>query len=300
MKHRSNYTRNPKPIHGFTLIELLVVIAIIAMLIGILVPSLNRAKGAARGVVCMSNVRRLSTAMQFYVSNNDDYFPPDRIRQQGVGIKVGPYIRYRPRWIWYLDHGVGPVINPNRYASEQEFNQALTMDNDYFLCPSFKHKEYVRSIRNGAYGLNHQYISNTRPAPDGNRYSNYPNRMGNIRRPSITIIIGDSRGAGIPHGQHAYTMDPPKMAYSKNARHFGPKDGSIVPEGGAKKYSPADARHLDKANMSFVDGHAEQLTYIEMGYEIDPETKRPVEKDNTEIGGPGNNRYWTGNGRDEN
>jgi prepilin-type N-terminal cleavage/methylation domain-containing protein/prepilin-type processing-associated H-X9-DG protein len=284
---------------AFTLIELLVVISIIAMLMAILMPSLNRAKGAARKVVCMANVRRLSAAMQFYVTEHQDYFPPDRYRQAHQGIKVGKYIRYRPRWIWFLDHGVGPVINPDKYDTEAEFNAALEMDNDYFLCPSFKDKEYVRSIRNGAYGFNYQYISNTRPDPTGKRYSNFPNKMTRIRRPMETILIGDSRGAGIPHGQHAYTMDPPKMAYSKNARNFGPKSKKIVPIGGAKKYSPADTRHLGKANMAFADGHAEAMNYEQMGYEIDPETNRPYEKANKEIGGPGNNRLWSGNGRDE-
>ncbi len=284
---------------GFTLIELLVVIAIMGLLMAILLPSLNRAKSLARKVVCMSNVRRLSIAMQFYVNENDGYFPPDRYRQANQGIKVGEYIRYRPRWIWFLDHGVGPVINPNKYDTEAEFNSALEMDNDYFICPSFKNKDYARNIRNGAYGFNYQYISNTRPDPSGTRYSNFPNKMTRIRRPLETILIGDSRGAGIPHGQHAYTMDPPKMAYSKNARNFGPKSKKIVPIGGAQKYSPADARHLGKANIAFADGHAESMDYEQMGYEIDPVTDRPFEKSNTETGGPGNNRLWTGNGRDE-
>ncbi|MBC8217368.1 MAG: hypothetical protein H8E73_02780 [Planctomycetes bacterium] len=59
--------------------------------------------------------------------------------------------------------------------------------------------------------------------------------------------------------------------------------------------------HLDyrAANVAFLDGHAEAMNYKELGYEVDPVTKRPVEKALTDLGGPGNNRLWTGTGRDE-
>ena len=65
---------------GFTLIELLVVIAIIALLVSILVPSLNKAKDLARRVICQNNLRGMGTSMVFYANEYDSVVPPRYIR----------------------------------------------------------------------------------------------------------------------------------------------------------------------------------------------------------------------------
>lgn len=69
-------------LRAFTLIELLVVVAIIALLLSILLPSLDRAKEQSRVVVCLSNLRTIATATVTYLTEHDDIvfaFPFDYV-----------------------------------------------------------------------------------------------------------------------------------------------------------------------------------------------------------------------------
>jgi len=77
---------------GFTLIELLVVISIIVLLIAILMPSLSKARVAARGVQCLNNQRQVYVGIVMYSQEHKDYIPEGYTPQGGWPWALGRYL----------------------------------------------------------------------------------------------------------------------------------------------------------------------------------------------------------------
>lgn len=164
--------------YGFTLIELLVVIAIIALLMGILMPALSKARDLAMGAACRGNLKNYTLAIAMYLDDNDGKFcDADKCyfsRSDAYSVETGIGSNYRHlRWC------NGDVD----LKSHPEYGGTLfpyLMDAKAFICPAFK-RLAVRNSQDQFFQADGATIRNYKP------WYNYTmNAFVGSRRPGIT------------------------------------------------------------------------------------------------------------------
>lgn len=263
---QSHPTGRPKG--GFTLIELLVVIAIIAILAGMLLPALARAKSKATGIMCMNNTKQLMLANHMYQGDNNDKFPGayhgDMARlprpNDPSWSRVAPWVAGWLTWDTSDNSGGFGSANTNiLFLIDPRFSKLATYfanTKNVFKCPSdkFLHSsqrargwtERVRSI-SGNIGIGE---GNAETGPWWNGYKH-------VIRSSDLTIPG-------PSASWVYVDEQPDSI--NDAGCFAPNSETAIVDVPATYHSGA-------AGFAFADGHSEIHKWVGRAMKSDQATK---------------------------
>ena len=249
---------------AFTLVELLVVVAIVAILVGLLLPLLGRARENARRVKCAANLRQLITAIQMYAHDHRGYFP-------GSGIARGLFYRspHEADWIyWQADRNLAesPVA---RYLGSP-------VDPNVYRCPS---DDTVDSRR-----LAPTWGSNTFQPTEVYRYSYCMNRslgspewfepmrefrhtnefvvpvITQVRNATTMIVLAEVDERQLRDGAWEPSLSNSAGTLMWNELLSARHDRRGLPEQWKPGYVPEQSLPDARGNVAFVDGHVDYVT----------------------------------------
>ena len=224
------------PLHprgAFTLIELLVVIAIIAILAGMLLPALSRAKSKAQATGCLNKVSQLQMAWQLYTDDNNDIMPFTELDNGGP-----PHYRALPG-SWVLGNSFVDV-SPTNLQAGTLFPYLNTVG--VFPCPSDRTLTNPRGGKR--FPVNRSYTVNaTLNGKGGMIEPNPPRPFVHVEK--LSSVVNPSRVWVFTESSPFTPMpgDPVLSPFS-----------SLPHQWWADR--PTD-RHSRGCNLSFADGHAE-------------------------------------------